>query len=210
MEQLRAKRESMEKRRYEGSVDSADDEDEELGLMVTATNTSSSSSSTSISGVGSGSGIGGNTTNRQHYRSRSVLPSSKLGIEMMRANSHDSMTVGSSDSASTLEPTTQVVTPNRDFHMELPNFVTTPEPVPASANQDDDEDVGDSTVVHIQTPPEREGEYMDVDVEETPKPNSLSDRLTQEDDNPTPRPPTRFLRGAEDELPAGEAIVPRR
>lgn len=209
MEQLRAKRESMEKRRNEGSVDSADDEDEELGLMVTATNTSSSSSSTSISGVGSGSGIGGNATNRQHYRSRSVLPSSKLGIEMMRANSHDSMTVGSSDSASTLEPTTQVVTPNRDFHMELPNFVTTPEPVPASANQDDDEDVGDSTVVHIQTPPEREGEYMDVDVEETPKPNSLSDRLTQDDDNPTPRPPTRFIR-AEDELPAGEAIVPRR
>ncbi|KAJ1331324.1 serine/threonine-protein kinase RIM15 [Microdochium nivale] len=62
-------------------TDSADDEDDELGA------------------------------GRVRVRPRSLLPSSKLGIEMMRANSHDSVAVAS-ESAS--EPVTQVVTPAKD------------------------------------------------------------------------------------------------
>lgn len=69
-------------------TDSADDEDDELGA------------------------------GRVRVRPRSLLPSSKLGIEMMRANSHDSVAV-TSESAS--EPVTQVVTPAKEGG-SAPNF----------------------------------------------------------------------------------------
>ncbi|KAI1805023.1 hypothetical protein F4811DRAFT_517861 [Daldinia bambusicola] len=83
LEKLRLRREQVEKRRLEGN-DSADDEDDELG----------------------------NHRDRG-FRGKQPPPSSKLGIEMMRANSHDSVAVSSSDT--TPEPTTQVVTPSRDY-----------------------------------------------------------------------------------------------
>lgn len=82
-ERLRAKREIMEKRRLEGNtgIDSADDEDEELGLNIPGKGVATGPTSAPASFQGS----------KQHFRSKSVLPSSKLGVEMMRANSHDSV-----------------------------------------------------------------------------------------------------------------------
>jgi serine/threonine-protein kinase RIM15 len=74
----------LERRRTD-STESADDEDDELGLGREKH-------------VRSGS---------KAHAGKSSLPSSKLGIEMMRANSHDSVTVGSE---STPELVTQVVT----------------------------------------------------------------------------------------------------
>jgi serine/threonine-protein kinase RIM15 len=191
LEKLRAKRESIEKRRYEGSVDSADDEDDELGLAVSASNISDAGSS---GGSSTGSGNGANSQNRQHYRSKSVLPSSKLGIEMMRANSHDSVTVGgSSDSTSTLEPITQVVTPNREFEMEFPMPDANVGPEPFPVDEDEEEDEGDTTVIHIQNPGDHDEDSSMMDVGETPKPSFISNSLMVEDDDPTPRPPTRIL-----------------
>ncbi|KAK0730839.1 hypothetical protein B0H67DRAFT_639292 [Lasiosphaeris hirsuta] len=174
LEKLKAKRESIEKRRNEGSVDSADDEDDELGQ----------------------NGNGGNSTSasRQHYRSKSVLPSSKLGIEMMRANSHDSISAGGSESTSTgtAGPTTQVVTPNQDVKLEFPQFTTAFEPLTPPPNVAEEE--GEATVI-ISTPPEHEssldGDEM-MDVEETPRPSSAQQRMV-EDEEPTPRPPVKSL-----------------
>ncbi|KAI2777223.1 hypothetical protein F4815DRAFT_448473 [Daldinia loculata] len=82
LEKLRSRREHLEKRRVEGN-DSADDEDDELG-----------------------------THRDRGFRGKQPTPSSKLGIEMMRANSHDSVAISSSDT--TPEPITQVVTPSRE------------------------------------------------------------------------------------------------
>lgn len=137
LEKLKAKRESIEKRRYEGSVDSADDEDDELGLGATAATTTGGNGSGSCSGSGSASGSSSNPASpssggAQPFRSKPVLPSSKLGIEMMRANSHDSMAAGSE---STAEPVTQVVTPNCEATIEFPKFAPAPEPAtPAAQN----------------------------------------------------------------------------
>ncbi|KAH8675666.1 hypothetical protein BX600DRAFT_377598 [Xylariales sp. PMI_506] len=141
LEKLKSKRENLERRRGEGS-DSADDEDDELGA------------------------------NRERERSRrgkSMLPSSKLGIEMMRANSHDSVAIASD---STAEPTTQVVTPSKDG-AHSPNsgnisplrsaMQATPEISPGLRNQSPDDDL-----------------------DETPRPNAESRSL--EVDEPTPRP----------------------
>ena len=140
---------------------------------------------------------GGNPANRQHYRSKSVLPSSKLGIEMMRANSHDSVNVGGgSDGTSTLEPITQVLTPNRDFRMEFPKFTTTPEPLPSTQEAiDEEDDEAETTVIHIETPPDRsfDEDFTMDDVEETPRPNHFTGSPSLEDDAPTPRPLTRRL-----------------
>ncbi|KAK3330787.1 hypothetical protein B0H66DRAFT_74803 [Apodospora peruviana] len=177
LEKLKAKRESIEKRRHEGSVDSADDEDDELGLDAP-------DSQNGNAGGGSNSG-----SSRQHYRSKSVLPSSKLGIEMMRANSHDSITAGGSESTSTAEPTTQVVTPNREVQLEFPKFTDVGEPVTPSLNADEEE--GDKTVI-IRTPPELQSRFDDkttADIEETPRPASGMVREMFEDEEPTPRPP---------------------
>jgi serine/threonine-protein kinase RIM15 len=82
LEKVKSRREHLERRRLEGS-DSADDEDEEIG-----------------------------TSRERGPRAKPLPPSSKLGIEMMRANSHDSVAVAS-DSAS--EPITQVVTPAEEI-----------------------------------------------------------------------------------------------
>lgn len=81
LEKLKSRREHLERRRHEGS-DSADDEDEEMG-----------------------------SSRDRGPRAKPLPPSSKLGIEMMRANSHDSVAVSSD---STAEPTTQVVTPSEE------------------------------------------------------------------------------------------------
>lgn len=67
-EAIRAKRESLERKRYECS-ESGDDEDEELG----------------------------NVTQRRSPPARSRRPGSKLGIEMMRTNSRGSVVSGSED-----------------------------------------------------------------------------------------------------------------
>lgn len=130
LEKLRAKREAIEKRRLDpnsnsnnsSNIDSADDEDEELGLGLTNTLTNASSGSSSSAGSASQQQQAPAATPasaaRQHFRTKSMLPSSKLGIEMMRANSHDSVVLyaGSesavtSASTSTAGPTTQVATP---------------------------------------------------------------------------------------------------
>ncbi|KAJ5781354.1 hypothetical protein N7457_006514 [Penicillium paradoxum] len=67
-EAIRAKRESLEKKRYEGA-ESGDDEDEELG----------------------------NSQTRRSPPSRNHRPGSKLGIEMMRTNSRGSVVSGSEE-----------------------------------------------------------------------------------------------------------------
>ncbi|KAE8149188.1 hypothetical protein BDV25DRAFT_4960 [Aspergillus avenaceus] len=68
-EAIRAKRESLEKKRYE-CAESGDDEDEELGQFHIRT---------------------------QSPRNRSARPGSKLGIEMMRTNSRGSVVSGSEE-----------------------------------------------------------------------------------------------------------------
>ncbi|KAK3366882.1 hypothetical protein B0T24DRAFT_370913 [Lasiosphaeria ovina] len=181
LEKLRAKRESIEKRRYEGSVDSADDEDDELGAQGSQSGSSGSGSNPVSPSRG------------QHHRSKSVLPSSKLGIEMMRANSHDSVIGAGSESTSTLEPVTQVVTPNQDLHFDFPDYTPSSDPVtppPGSAEEE-----GDATVI-ISTPPEPEHGPDDptpIDIDETPRPSSAFGRKILDDDEPTPRPPVRSL-----------------
>ncbi|KAJ5521140.1 CheY-like superfamily [Penicillium fimorum] len=67
-EAIRAKKESLEKKRYEGA-ESGDDEDEELG----------------------------NSQTRRSPPSRNRRPGSKLGIEMMRTNSRGSVVSGSEE-----------------------------------------------------------------------------------------------------------------
>jgi serine/threonine-protein kinase RIM15 len=83
-EGVKGRRDTATERKVAEATDSADDEDEEVGQR-----------------------------DKQRRRGSKVvagkagLPSSKLGIEMMRANSHDSMTFGSE---STPEAVTQVAT----------------------------------------------------------------------------------------------------
>ncbi|KAH8841111.1 hypothetical protein MCOR27_008712 [Pyricularia oryzae] len=147
LEKLKAKREAIEKRRSDCSVDSADDEDEELGVSSLDSRSNSSSTSGSIH---SGSS---HSQSRQHFRSKSVLPSSKLGIEMMRANSHDSVVfppdaTGSGDAELRESPLSQ---------------------------HDEEDEVGDTTVIHT---PDQCGSSEDnatvVGVDETPRPASDS------------------------------------
>lgn len=111
LQKLRAKRDAIERRRLDSNIDSADDEDDELGLGLTSTITNASSSSSSSTG---GNSVRSQQSTRQHFRTKSMLPSSKLGIEMMRANSHESAVIHTSSesaSTSTAGPTTQIVTP---------------------------------------------------------------------------------------------------
>ncbi|OBR05056.1 Response regulator receiver rim15p [Colletotrichum higginsianum IMI 349063] len=137
VEKLKARKEHMEKRLAEGT-DSADDEDEELGLG-----------------------------RDKLFRGKPLLPSSKLGIEMMRADSHDSATIGSE---STPEPITQVVTPSKE--MDMPSY---------------DALQGAAT----RTPPDSgvgsEDKTLVPDVDETPKPQPTN-RDDVADEEPTPRP----------------------
>jgi len=178
LEKLKAKRESIEKRRYEGSVDSADDEDDELGQTS--------------SGSGSGSGSNPGSPSGQQYRSKSGLPSSKLGIEMMRANSHDSMVTGP-ESAGIVESGTQVATPNQEMQrLEFSQLVS---PAPG---QDMPSYSNPFAPAHpaMCTPPGLGGAAgslgggSDIDVDETPRPISALDcRNVFEDEDPTPRRP---------------------
>ncbi|KKA28707.1 hypothetical protein TD95_003792 [Thielaviopsis punctulata] len=79
----------VEKRSGSSGTESADDEDEELGLL-----------------------------REKHLRPRPALPSSKLGIEMMRASSHDSITLPQDISPTTTpspcSPLTTPATPTKD------------------------------------------------------------------------------------------------
>ncbi|KAL2153872.1 hypothetical protein VTH82DRAFT_2548 [Thermothelomyces myriococcoides] len=209
LEKLKAKRESIEKRRYEGTVDSADDEDDELGLGETAAGEGAPSIQTSSGALGGGrnsnsSSSGSNPaspSNGQQYRSKSVLPSSKLGIEMMRANSHDSLNAGS-ESTSTVEPATQVVTPNQEVQqLEFPEIgASAPGPeTPACTTP-----LKEAPTDTARTPPgagEGEGELDDnqvVDVEETPRPTSALEKPPFEDEDPTPRRPPVSTTSRED------------
>lgn len=190
-EKLRAKRESMERRLREGgSIDSADDEDDELGLGHAAGNLPEGGPTSSPSAIPGSS--------RPHYRSKSVLPSSKLGIEMMRANSHDSVNVAS-EGASTDPGTRVLTTPSKEdecqFPMSVPNLASldlhagglTLSPGPIKL------DKGKGVPDVVRTPPEASspnGSTHD-DVEETPKAPATQGRLLSPNDaeeEPTPRP----------------------
>ncbi|KAI0191595.1 putative response regulator receiver RIM15p [Astrocystis sublimbata] len=115
LEKVKLRREHLERRRHEGS-DSADDEDEEMG-----------------------------TSHDRGPRAKPLPPSSKLGIEMMRANSHDSLAIPSDSPA---EPITQVVTPSDETEARSKlgteyslrsSFRTTPEATPGFAAEDPDQ-----------------------------------------------------------------------
>ncbi|OLN95880.1 Serine/threonine-protein kinase RIM15 [Colletotrichum chlorophyti] len=137
VEKSKARKEHMEKRLTDGT-DSADDEDEELGLG-----------------------------RDKMYRGKSLLPSSKLGIEMMRADSHDSVTYGSESAP---EPITQVVTPSKETDMPpFENLQETAARTPPDSGVSSDE----KTFV--------------VDIDETPKPQPTN-RDDIADEEPTPRP----------------------
>ncbi|KAL2684995.1 hypothetical protein Neosp_006088 [[Neocosmospora] mangrovei] len=159
-DKLKGKRDGSEQRVLDGT-ESADDEDEELG----------SGREKSLA------------RNSQQILGKTNLPSSKLGIEMMRANSHDSLTMGSE---STPEAVTQVVTtPSKEMEMGLL----------------------DGGVLALeataQTPPEggpkKEGEIAGSDkdgadsVDATPRPLTTMrvDGDGGEDDEATPRPAGR-------------------
>ncbi|KAH8177555.1 protein kinase domain-containing protein [Sarocladium implicatum] len=138
---------TLERRRTD-STESADDEDDELGLGREKRTRSGSKA----------------------HAGKSTLPSSKLGIEMMRANSHDSVTMGSE---STPELVTQVV--------------TTP------SREDETPVLEAAAAIAAQTPPS-EGKAAGPgsgDVEETPRPATTA-RMGEaeaigEDDEATPR-----------------------
>ncbi|KAJ8121214.1 hypothetical protein ONZ43_g2280 [Nemania bipapillata] len=115
LEKLKSRREHLERRRLEGT-DSADDEDEEMG-----------------------------TSRDRGPRAKPLPPSSRLGIEMMRANSHDSVAVASD---STTEPVTQVVTPSEEAgELTIPTARSpsasvariTPETTPVLGTEDPDQ-----------------------------------------------------------------------
>jgi serine/threonine-protein kinase RIM15 len=137
-DKFKSRREATEKRYSEGSTESADDEDDELGLI-----------------------------RDKPFRAKASLPSSKLGIEMMRADSHDSVNLGSE---STIEPATQVVTPSHE--LDAP---------PLSPREPKE----------AQTPPDlgigREASGLGISVEETPRPQP-STKQDVDDEEPTPRP----------------------
>lgn len=169
-EKLRQKRDAIEKRRLEGNTDSADDEDDELGQHRDK--------------VTSGRNKG--------------FPTSKLGIEMMRANSHDSVTM----SESTAEPTTQVVTPSQEVDMIFPTGEMLAEAAEKALRTPPGAEKGAQTPptvekVGMQTPPPPSGEATKsassaspLDITETPRPSARADRLTVDvpDEDPTPRP----------------------
>ncbi|KAL1857101.1 rim15, signal transduction response regulator [Diaporthe australafricana] len=173
-ERLRAKREIMEKRRLEGNTgfDSADDEDEELGLgnAGKAGSPGPTSAPASVS------------NSKQHYRSKSVLPSSKLGIEMMRANSHESNHLPDGQAAmelrmqslSTSMNEVECQSPRSGSTLQPPDLhagglALSPAPMIKEQNEEEDE----KTIV-IHKPPSggaAELATKDTDeVEETPRP----------------------------------------
>ncbi|KAI1818457.1 hypothetical protein GGS20DRAFT_528692 [Poronia punctata] len=120
LEKVKSKREHLERRRHEGT-DSADDEDEEIG-----------------------------TSRERGPRLKPLPPSSKLGIEMMRANSHDSLAILPD---STIEAATEGLTqdvaalgtaegrrsnPDADAEAESPPKPRTPEGTVVPEARDND------------------------------------------------------------------------
>jgi serine/threonine-protein kinase RIM15 len=154
LDKLKNKRQPGERRPSE-STESADDEDDELGL-------------------------GREKQLRRRSKppmGKSSLPSSKLGIEMMRANSHDSVTVSS-------ESTAEVVT----------QVVTTP------AREHDAYIFGEADPAQARTPPDgstgsRSKADGPLSVEATPRPQGPSrddsERSVSEEEA-TPRPTEKF------------------
>ncbi|KAI0555235.1 putative response regulator receiver RIM15p [Xylaria curta] len=140
LEKLKSRREHLERRRHEGS-DSADDEDEEMG-----------------------------TSRDRGPRAKPLPPSSKLGIEMMRANSHDSVAISSD---STAEPITQVVTPSEETGTLSISEAGSP-----------------SRSAHKTTPETTPGPGTE-DADQTPRP-AASARGSPSDE-PTPRPRAKPL-----------------
>ncbi|KAI1493125.1 hypothetical protein F5X96DRAFT_667022 [Biscogniauxia mediterranea] len=141
LDKLRSRREHLENKRLEGS-DSADDGDDELG-----------------------------TSRERGPRSKPPPPSSKLGIEMMRANSHDSIAIASD---STPEPVTQVVTPSRE---------NANSPLPADRSP---------SRATTQTPPDTSSvveHEATEDMDETPRPATCQDTAVNEQ---TPRPTIKY------------------
>jgi serine/threonine-protein kinase RIM15 len=144
LEKLRSRREHLERRRLEGS-DSADDEDEEMG-----------------------------TSRDRGLRSKPLPPSSKLGIEMMRANSHDSVAI-TSDSAS--EPVTQVVSPSGEAEREAGGKGQRVSNLPSPDGENAPKPVEPTT-------PDATPVVRSRDADQTPRP-TVSAQSSQEE--PTPR-----------------------
>lgn len=142
LDKFKSKREASERRSSDGT-DSADDEDEEAGHSKEKHHTRRGSKALS----------------------KTPLPSSKLGIEMMRANSHESMTMGSE---STPETVTQVAT-------------TPSHEVPPVLHGQEAGEQGTST-----TPPTNADSEKEVDA--TPRPSSSAANVLHAEDEPTPRP----------------------
>ncbi|KAF4983328.1 hypothetical protein FDECE_17325 [Fusarium decemcellulare] len=155
-DKLKGKREGSEQRAAEGT-ESADDEDEELGS-------------------GREKHLGRSS---QQMLGKTNLPSSKLGIEMMRANSHDSMTMGSE---STSEAVTQVVTtPSKEMEMGLLDGGAL-----ASATAQTPPDTG--LKVEGETPKNDKDGTDSVDATPRPLTTTRVDGGGGEDDEATPRP----------------------
>ncbi|KAL7628705.1 rim15, signal transduction response regulator [Parahypoxylon ruwenzoriense] len=142
LEKLRSRREHLERRRLEGN-DSADDEDDELG-----------------------------SHRDRGFRTKPPPPSSKLGIEMMRANSHDSVAISSD---TTPEPVTQVVTPAKETDVPLLSGAMSPSEAP------------------LRTPPEASPTFDSNATEEGPDKTPRQTTTEREEtevllEEPTPRP----------------------
>ncbi|KAL2756886.1 hypothetical protein ACRALDRAFT_2101992 [Sodiomyces alcalophilus JCM 7366] len=158
-EKGKAKKGPAARRIVAESTDSADDEDEELGLVHDQNKQHGQSTSSGSSSAGS----------VKSFRVKPLLPSSKLGIEMMRADSHDSVFISSE---STTEPVTQVVTPCHEGGSAPPFGIT-----------------GEAGVC---TPPDDSKQALSAgQVEEaTPRPQTAR-RDSGREEEPTPRPVER-------------------
>ncbi|KAJ4290110.1 rim15, signal transduction response regulator [Collariella sp. IMI 366227] len=216
LEKLKAKRESIEKRRrYEGSVDSADDEDDEpfgnRGCETEKTNIASGSASASGSSPGSPSAslsvpATSVSASGQQYRSKMGLPTSKLGTEMMRANSHDSVVLTTTAAGETAgqvggtpcqkeeedqeEEEVGVAGagfPGLEAMAEVEVEPATPGLKAVVEEEEEDQGLGigdgESAAAAVAA------KLALVDVDETPRPTSV---VMLEDEDPTPRrPPVR-------------------
>ncbi|ROW05891.1 hypothetical protein VPNG_08012 [Cytospora leucostoma] len=213
-EKLRAKREFMEKRRLEGNtgIDSADDEDEELGLSVPGTGVAA--------GPTSAPAI---FQNPKHFRSKSVLPSSKLGVEMMRANSHDSVHMPVPESGGTTQSGSQTLAvPSNDVEYPSPRSGPVLAPAgphvaglslnPAPKEEEEEE------ALELQVPP-AEGEAVKAASEEvakaemTPKRPATAERETtptesdHAEEERTPRPHGKTVDVTNERTPAKAKAV---
>ncbi|KUI60869.1 Serine/threonine-protein kinase cek1 [Cytospora mali] len=214
-EKLRAKRETMEKRRLEGNtgIDSADDEDEELGLSISGKGTSSGPSSAPALFQ----------TSKQHFRSKSVLPSSKLGVEMMRANSHDSVNVPAPEGMGATDPGTKVLTTPKN-EAKVPSQLSGPTLAPSDLHAGGMSSsptpiANDEEKTTIVCPlPSVEGIAAEpasgekgADINETPKRPSTAERETtpteveDAEEAPTPRPRERTVDVTSEQTPEEKA-----